>query len=71
MDFYVHLVGYWVFYIVLGLLDWAYYYQTPGLSLPPESREGVCGICETAILEGEAEHFDQYLSDAEKASQRA
>ncbi len=30
-------------------------------------REGVCGTCETAILEGEAEHFDQYLSDAEKS----
>ena len=39
--FYVHLVGYWVFYIVLGLLDWAYYYQTPGLSLPPESAEAL------------------------------
>lgn len=33
-------------------------------------REGVCGTCETRILEGEAEHFDQYLSDDEKASQR-
>ncbi len=41
MDFYVHLVGYWVFYIVLGFLDWAYYYQTPGLSLPPESAEAL------------------------------
>lgn len=34
-------------------------------------REGVCGTCETAILEGEAEHFDQYLSDEEKASQQS
>ncbi|MCJ1885405.1 PDR/VanB family oxidoreductase [Pseudomonas sp. LA21] len=33
-------------------------------------REGVCGTCETAILEGEVEHFDQYLSDDEKASQQ-
>lgn len=33
-------------------------------------REGVCGTCETRILEGEAEHFDQYLSDEEKASQK-
>jgi len=33
-------------------------------------REGVCGTCETRILEGEAEHFDQYLSDAEKRAQR-
>lgn len=34
-------------------------------------REGVCGTCETAILQGEAEHFDQYLDDAEKASQQS
>lgn len=33
-------------------------------------REGVCGTCETRILEGEAEHFDQYLSDQEKTAQR-
>ncbi|BBH48777.1 PDR/VanB family oxidoreductase [Pseudomonas sp. KU43P] len=33
-------------------------------------REGVCGTCETRILEGEAEHVDQYLSDEEKASQQ-
>jgi ferredoxin-NADP reductase len=33
-------------------------------------REGVCGTCETRILEGEAEHFDQYLSDDEKVSQQ-
>ncbi|QSB55846.1 2Fe-2S iron-sulfur cluster binding domain-containing protein [Acinetobacter calcoaceticus] len=31
--------------------------------------EGVCDTCETAILEGKAEHFDQYLSDARKTSQ--
>ena len=34
-------------------------------------REGVCGTCETMILEGEAEHFDQYLSDEEKAAQQS
>ncbi|WP_137818932.1 PDR/VanB family oxidoreductase [Pseudomonas sp. 2FG] len=33
-------------------------------------REGVCGTCETRILEGEVEHFDQYLSAAEKAAQQ-
>ncbi len=32
-------------------------------------REGVCiGICETDILEGEAEHFDRKFSNAEKTS---
>ncbi|MBP6117165.1 MAG: oxidoreductase [Neisseriaceae bacterium] len=34
-------------------------------------REGVCGTCETRILEGEAEHYDQYLSDEEKAAQQS
>ena len=34
-------------------------------------REGVCGTCETAILQGEAEHYDQYFSDDEKASQQS
>lgn len=33
-------------------------------------REGVCGTCETRILEGQAQHFDQYLSDEEKAAQQ-
>lgn len=33
-------------------------------------REGVCGTCETRILEGEAEHLDQYLSHAEQAAQK-
>ena len=33
-------------------------------------REGVCGTCETAILEGEAEHLDQYLDDNEKLAQK-
>jgi len=33
-------------------------------------REGVCGTCETRILEGEAEHLDQYLSNAEKDAQQ-
>lgn len=33
-------------------------------------REGVCGTCETRILEGEAVHFDQYLTDKDKAAQQ-
>ncbi len=34
-------------------------------------REGVCGTCETRILEGEAEHLDQYLTAEEKAAQQS
>ncbi|MGB4075134.1 PDR/VanB family oxidoreductase [Pseudomonas sp.] len=33
-------------------------------------REGVCGTCETHILDGEVEHCDQYLSAEEKAAQQ-
>jgi ferredoxin-NADP reductase len=33
-------------------------------------REGVCGTCEARIVDGEAEHCDQYLSAAEKAAQK-
>jgi ferredoxin len=33
-------------------------------------REGVCGTCEALIIQGEAEHLDQYLSDEEKATQK-
>ncbi|BEA22285.1 hypothetical protein VEE13_29350 [Escherichia coli] len=29
------------------------------------------GVCETAILEGEADHRDQYFSDEERASQQS
>ena len=34
-------------------------------------REGVCGTCEVAIVEGEAEHRDQYLSEEEKQAQKS
>lgn len=33
-------------------------------------RNGVCGTCETTILEGEAEHRDHYLDDDERAAQK-
>ncbi|CAG9264245.1 carnitine monooxygenase subunit YeaX [Paraburkholderia unamae] len=44
--------------------------ERAGLSVPSLCREGVCGTCEVAILEGEADHRDQYLDDAEKAAQK-
>ena len=34
-------------------------------------REGICGTCETPILEGEADHRDQYLSEEERAAQKS
>ncbi|WP_321814698.1 MULTISPECIES: PDR/VanB family oxidoreductase [unclassified Paraburkholderia] len=41
-----------------------------GVTVESLCREGVCGTCEVAILEGEADHRDQYLDDDEKAAQR-
>lgn len=36
------------------------------LSLPFSCREGICGSCETGVLEGVAEHRDAVLTDAER-----
>jgi ferredoxin-NADP reductase len=38
-----------------------------GIAIPTSCGEGVCGTCETKILEGEVEHRDALLSDAERA----
>lgn len=39
-----------------------------GISVLGSCHEGVCGTCETVILEGEADHRDVVLSDDEKES---
>lgn len=39
-----------------------------GVAVPSSCREGVCGSCETKVLDGEPDHRDFLLSDAEKAS---
>lgn len=33
-----------------------------------DCRRGECGVCSTAVIEGEIDHRDYFLSDAEKAS---
>lgn len=33
-----------------------------------DCRRGECGVCSTAVVEGEVDHRDYFLSDAEKAS---
>ncbi|MDN0084196.1 PDR/VanB family oxidoreductase [Crenobacter sp. SG2305] len=33
-------------------------------------REGYCGTCETALLDGEVLHRDQYLDEADRAAQK-
>jgi carnitine monooxygenase subunit len=44
--------------------------ERAGVTVESLCREGVCGTCEVAILEGEADHRDQYLDDDEKAAQK-
>lgn len=41
-----------------------------GIAVPLSCAEGICGTCETRILEGEAEHRDSVLSKAEQAANR-
>jgi ferredoxin-NADP reductase len=41
-----------------------------GVSWPFSCREGICGTCEAAVLEGEAEHLDFVLTPEEKSAQR-
>ncbi|MDG9759564.1 PDR/VanB family oxidoreductase [Pseudomonas sediminis] len=39
--------------------------------VPFSCESGFCGACETRVLEGDVEHLDSLLSDAEKASNRS
>lgn len=41
-----------------------------GYFIPVSCEQGVCGTCITQILEGEAEHHDQFLTDDEKNVQK-
>ena len=41
-----------------------------GLDVPCSCLEGVCGTCETRIIEGVADHRDLVLSDEERASNK-
>lgn len=41
-----------------------------GLDPPCMCRGGVCGQCETTVLDGEVEHHDHFLSDQVKASHK-
>lgn len=42
--------------------------EAEGIQPPYLCRGGVCGECETTVLEGQVEHADHYLSDEVKAS---
>lgn len=41
-----------------------------GIDAPYGCMQGACGMCETAVLDGEPEHRDTLLSEAAKASKR-
>jgi ferredoxin len=40
--------------------------EKEGLDMPFSCMEGVCGTCETRVLEGRPDHRDLVLSDEEK-----
>lgn len=42
--------------------------EAGGVRVRYTCREGICGDCETAVIEGEPEHRDAVLSDAERAA---
>jgi vanillate O-demethylase ferredoxin subunit len=37
-----------------------------GVDIPTSCRQGVCGACQTTVLDGEPDHRDFYLNDAER-----
>jgi vanillate O-demethylase ferredoxin subunit len=37
-----------------------------GIEIPTSCRQGVCGTCVTGVLDGEPDHRDAFLSDAER-----
>jgi len=42
--------------------------RTFGVDVPASCEQGICGSCETRVLDGTPEHRDSLLSDEEKAS---
>ena len=44
--------------------------RSAGVDAPSSCEQGICGACETAVLEGDVEHRDSILSHAEKEASR-
>ena len=42
--------------------------EDQGVAVPTSCGEGVCGTCETVVLEGEVDHRDAVLTEAEQAT---
>lgn len=39
-----------------------------GVNVPSSCRSGICGACETAVIEGVPDHRDDILSESERAA---
>jgi ferredoxin-NADP reductase len=44
---------------------------TEGVDVPHSCTEGVCGTCETKVLEGTPEHLDMVLTEQERAANKS
>ncbi|MEU8343417.1 PDR/VanB family oxidoreductase [Spirillospora sp. NPDC048832] len=42
--------------------------EEAGVPIPSSCQEGICGSCETTVIEGEVEHFDYVLTQDERAA---
>ena len=40
--------------------------QDAGVEVPYSCSEGICGTCQTKVLEGEPDHWDMYLTPEEQ-----
>lgn len=40
--------------------------QDAGVDIPFSCSEGICGTCQTKVLEGEPDHWDMYLTPEEQ-----
>jgi ferredoxin len=48
-------------WVLLGVLD-------AGVDVLHDCQEGICGSCETKVVEGEVDHRDYVLTEREKAA---
>lgn len=44
--------------------------RAEGISVPSSCEQGICGACETSVLEGTPDHRDLVLSPKERASNK-
>ncbi len=42
--------------------------QAHGVDVATSCQQGVCGTCQTRVLEGEPDHWDMYLTPEEQAA---